>query len=1215
MNTPNVSRLSVTDNDGKPASLTISTDIVDYVESARTFGREDLSDPNADGRFQRRMVAIPDKQGDVVTPMVLTISSSAGLYLVRKDGTSGDGDGWRLIDVDDSIEAMVGYKPRIRTFNAAWTDEDQVAIVVAFDDQTSERSRVFVAYNLSTRNTDWQNIAWQDLGTREDVRVEGIRVLSDGKGGWRVVLAGDRGPNDMLYLLDSQDAKPFAKSTVFNPAVTLDEIFDFDAAMHPTQGPGIAVLGTNGGTRDLSFRPFPTPEIPIPPVVPLPCPSGATVIESGLTRPVGRSGRLHATNLYISGEGTYLIEAAELRNQEEAAVTEIVSPSVAAQTQDLVVAENSDGSAVVWTVGQGGRLVMVRKSGEQNAPWSTPLSLRNDVVAIAPVHGDDHTTTSLLTVYRDGHAAFLSREQGPSGQWQERRLSVATPEDAIRITCYGTSFRLLDSSGIPIPEKSVSVSASTLSSVVVNGKSAFIGPNLTVTATTDLNGSINVYDRVSSLTPAVYRFQSETLSEAIDVNPSGGVQERLRSMTGDELRGATITNPDGRSESLLPAEYKAGGQLSAQVDAVAQAMQQVAKLSVTTTGQKLPAGVTKAATTASYSSQLNTASIPDGFRMGIQTTAQGVITMENDVINGLINAGEAVGSFFADIGESIADFFEGIGAKIKEGLQFVMAKVEKGLEFICKIGNQVKRFLVDTLEQLGGMLTWLWDQVKTGLEKVWEYLKFVFDWQDIIIARNVMVTATGEAITYVEGCVDELKDKTEDGFNKVIADIRRWQAEIGVPSVKLNPDEAGGGFGKQLMDGLSSVGDVIDKITGNSVIGWVMEKATGLMDEIITIESENPSALAMKTAKDFVGGLISDEINNVMSLWQQLAADIVSIVGREVPSRESISFEMIQNLIIAVGADLVVGFLESVKDLVVRTLELIRGLIEVVRSAVFAKIRFPFIEKIIKLFSPESDVDVSFRLVDAFMLMLAVPSTIAYKLIFNEAPFKKGQTLNLPLGRATVSSYAIGDIMPYMAIAGGFAKLAVAGYQTKQAVAKKDGLGKMGIIGGLFFGGIGLAAEVFARHDPDKEHNGDTINALEMCGIGAASFVLLTSAAFAAAKWGATADSAEIDAAVSIVGNVALVGVGCAVFGILIDYLRQSEDEYQQRRQASESLRWLTRTFDQAGTILIMSGVFPKDPVLKTILIGSGAACKAGTLLFTISQVVTQKTYVDKALA
>ena len=359
MREPHVLSFSTKNTDGETVRFTVGTDIIDYMESSRVFGHEELANPSAHGRFQRRMVAIPDKKGEIVTPMVLTLSNQNKLYLVRKDDVSQNGDGWALIDLSQTLKKIVGESLRVSAFNAAWTENDRITIAVAVDEsgdeKASKRSRVFVAYDLSSQTSDWQNIAWIDGGSRENVVVEGIRVLDNGEEGWTIVFAGNRGQDETLYLLRSSVQQSFAQAHVFNTAIKLDEILDFEVAVYPQLGRGIVVLGkTQGETRRLSFRPFPNydkGELDIPPVQMLPCPPKANVIETGLTRIVHeyRGRKSFGSNIYIGGQGIHEIKAVDMYQERignsKLQPTVVVSPDAAPNVQDLVVAEAADGSA------------------------------------------------------------------------------------------------------------------------------------------------------------------------------------------------------------------------------------------------------------------------------------------------------------------------------------------------------------------------------------------------------------------------------------------------------------------------------------------------------------------------------------------------------------------------------------------------------------------------------------------------------------------------------------------------------------------------------------------------------------------------------------------------------------------------------------------------------------------------------------------------------
>ncbi|MBR0851485.1 hypothetical protein JQ543_27330 [Bradyrhizobium diazoefficiens] len=994
MNTPQVTGFDAKDQQGRAVRLTVSTDIVDYFEATRVFGREDLADPSAHGRYQPRLIAVPDRRPTVTSPMVFSIGNQNDLFLVRHD-SARDG-GWNVVDLDKAIAAKVGTV-RVRALGAAWTDDDRISVAVAVDDGSNTRSRVFVAFDLASATTAFDAIPWIDCGSRDDVRIEGIRVLDNGDKSWTVVLAGQNGPNEAVYLLQSGGSHQFADALVFNPAVTLQEILDFQAGVHPTFGPGLHVLGTSGGQGVLAFRPFPDYDasgrpVTIPPVVPLPCPAGASVLDTGPTGPDG-------ADLYIGGQGVSLITAAELDNAQQAKVVAVTPASVAPDVQKLIAAVAPDGSAAVWTLTLDGTLAVARRPA--GGGFGAPLQLRGNVQEIAAVPGDHHLVTSLLVVYGDSHATLLWQDAAHRS-WQESPLAVADPGTASQVTCYGTVLRVLDGSSIARAGVKVAVSASALASVVVNGSAEFIGPDVRIEAVTDSRGVVGIFDRVRSLTPAIYRFDVDGIG-AFDVNPAGGVHQRFQAMTGDELRAATVT-VDGGSQPLLPDEYRQDGKRG-QVDLIAASFNKGAVLAAGTNG--IGAGIRAAQRGAAFSSALHPATLPAGYKWGIRADANGVSVASGGDIDKLISAADKVGAFFVGLGESIADFFEGIGHKIAQGWTFVVHKAEDAVRFICALGDQVKHFVLNTLEEVGSFFTWLWQQVKTGLEKLWDYLKFLFDWQDMLRVRDVVLDTADETLQYLQRSIADAKRPVSDAFDRAIGTIEGWRKAAGVPPTRIPPAAPGTSLVDRLEQVAKPVQDVIDKAMGNSVVTWVMTRLDKVLGEIVAFEQPNPYDEAMEAAEGFATGLIKDELNDLERGFDSIRADLANLFGNSVPDLRTISADTLRKAVIAVGSDALETLLRGVRDLALRLLDLLQKLVGTLRDALKFKVRLPFIEDFVKLVTGgKVNIDTSFSFAEAFVMLAAVPATIVYKLANGHAPFAKGEVVTLPFGQVTVQSGA-----------------------------------------------------------------------------------------------------------------------------------------------------------------------------------------------------------------
>jgi hypothetical protein len=1184
MNSPNVASFSMLDQQAQATRFTVSTDIVDYMASARTFGREDLADPQQQGRFQRRVIAIPDRRSTVLTPMVLTIGNRNQLSLVRQDTTQG----WQRIDLSRAFG-----NAQVQALGAAWTDDDRITIAVAMSDPAQPTlSRVFVAYDLSSQQTDWDNLPWIDCGTRSTLKLAAIRILDEGDRTWTIVLAGNEGANEAVYLM--QRGQTFNQAFVFNPAVTLQTIFDFEVGVHPIFGGGLHVLGMSGGKRVLSFRPFPTYDKAgriktIPPIVVLPCPSGATVLESSQTRD-------GASDLYIAGQGTQMISADQQDQAIKAQVETVVPAQFAPNVEDLVVGDSGEGAIAVWTLLQNGDLNIVKRSATDSVQpliWGAPLRLRQNVQEIAPIQGDRHTMTSLLIVYTNGRASYLWQDAA-TGVWQETPILVADAGDLTRVPCYGTSLRVLDAAGAPQFHRKVTVSASALCSVILNGETVFLSPTVSIATATDTNGSVSLYDAVQSLTPAVYRFSIESIQAAIEVNPAAGVQQRLHQITADEMRSATFTTPAGTAP-LLPENFRTGNDRT-QVDAIAAALNQVAKLTDATTG--IVPGVQVVSASANYSSDLSLKTVPMGYQWGIEATAQGVKAATPSAIERLVKS-SSTGEFFSNLGETIVDFFEGIGDRVKVSALFVLRKAEDAFEFVCQLGDQIKRFVLKTLEEAGAFFKWLWEQIKTGAEAVWEYLKFAFDWNDILLTRDAMVAATDDALKTFQANIPKLKTYVESGFDTALNQIETWRAEAGVPMTKVTPPAAGTSIFDSVKSFTDPIQALIDQATGNSVIAWVHQRMQSIAAEIIIIESPNPASETIAAVEAFVKGLVADGTDNIFSCWQQIQADLEHLFSHQLPTSKDLSFQLIRNVLIAVGANALVGLLKGLRDLLLRSIDLMHDLVGVMHDALFLKVRFPFVEKLIKLVLPNATIDASFRLIDGLMLLCAIPTTIAYKIMFGESPIKAGEKIPLLHGNIMVQSDTnkMRQLATFGAVGAAFVKLLISSYQTHDAVKEATGEATDAIVPvpvvlgvGAAFAGLGIAAEVMSRHTAQGSL---AVEAVEWTMLGISSLIAAKGVATAiAAKFGNKETAAQVNDGIDTVSYAVHLLLQTAVFGIIIDDLRQSHQPEIPHERMSESLIWAAGMFDQGGSALISAGGVVKDVKVKFALIAAGSLSK-----------------------
>ncbi|QBF33293.1 hypothetical protein [Thalassococcus sp. S3] len=1198
---PNVRSFTSKDKNGQDTRFTVSTEIVDYIHAARAFGTEEMGELDSHGRYQTRMVAIPDLTNTDVAPMLLTIGSGNRLRLVRRGG-AGIGGGWVTQNLSTGFPDSAGTDPAVRAIAAAWSNDGRITIAAAVGPREAKGAdRLLIAYDLNSEADAWNDITWTDCGTRADTEIHGLRVLEDEHHTWTTVVDASGSRVDTLYLIRSNSRQELKRAYVYSPAVDYQEIHDFEPMIDPYVGAGIAVLGSNAGAEVLTFRPFPEFDdngkaISVPPVVPLPCPKGARLLETGQNRNDGH-------DLYISGEGVFVISAEELDNHKDAKVVELMGADVATKVRRLNIAESPDGAVSVWALGTDGNLLTVRSdSAEREADaLSTPLRLRADVQGIAPVYGDGATTTAMIVTYTNGQVAHVHRDAA-SGAWLEAPVLVDAPSEVVKMSCYGVALRMMDSGGMPQMGCKVMVSASAAAHVVVNGKSVFIGPNVKVEATTDANGAVNLYDKVRTLAPPVYRFEIETYDNAIDINPAATAHERLASVTAQDLL----------SSDLLPAVYKTGAR-QGEVEGMVAALNHIAALAKQVTNGVLP-GVRETNGTA-FSNSLKTAKLPVQ-SFALTSGASGIGMADTATADRLIKARATGGDEFAALGDTLSDFFEGIWQGIQDGWTFVVNMTDKALEFICEIGGKIRKFVLETLEEIGGFFTWLWEQMNVALEKVWEFLKFVFNWDDVLLARDVMVNATDQALIFVRDNISGVASHVAKGFGSVKSQIRDWKAEFGVPITELPPVTQGDSFADMFQSAGDALHGLVDQAVGNPVMGWITDQFGNIMDEVIQIDVPEYAPNLLEELESFVAGTLASELDNITETWTQIQADVHAIVGNEVPTTDLFSFDTFAKIVVAAGADAAIGLLNAVEILIIKAIELAAKMIDGLRAILFSSISFPFIEKLIKLVAPGSHVDTSFRLIDAVMLVGAIPATIAYKLIVGKAPFKPGDEKRTVISAVMAQDDDFAAFFEnakyFLGIGAACLKMAAAGYFAIKSFKDDFSTSTFGSIVITVFAALGAAATVFTRHDGE----GDEVSALEWTIVVASTLSAMVAAA--SVFWrvdspipkpsvGGDAPFGHKFYAWTDLGTTSVSLVCSAVaFGFIMDRIGKSKDPADRSREAPEGFRGSATFMDAIGTI---------TSNVATILPMEAAKVKAGLLIVTGGAKAAALTYKSLELA
>ncbi|WP_186303496.1 hypothetical protein [Robbsia andropogonis] len=984
-------RFSTKDIDGKPVSFTVDSQLLDYLEPARTFGAADLLEANTSSHYQPTIIAIPDHRPSTLAPMLLTTGSQQKLQLVRRvgNGLSDLPANFETVDLSAGFADIATGK--VRAFAAAWTADDKVTLAVAVDapspsnDADNGPSQILIAYDVSTAANDWSTLPWINYGARGAIRIDAMRVLREADGTWMTLMSGSAGVLANAYVLRQDRAASFqSDGMVYSTPIDFPDIVDFQVGA-VNGAPTLHVLGTNhAGERVVVSREIPSLDqdgIPVPtPFVTLHSPADANVLATGPDRPQ------HGADLFIGGKGVKRLRAGEFARQEEAVYEEVMAQTATSGIERLVVAEAVDGAMTVWALDNDGRLLMSNcpapASGHpETGRWSAPITLRRGVHEIAAVPGDTFLSASVLVIYDKGHASSLVRDA--QGIWQDEPITVADAGAATRLLTFQTVVSLENAKGNPA-SGCVQLAASVPTTVVLNGHSHFIYPGSDAVIDIPYDGKITISNRALSFSPATYRLKVDNWSEAIDINPAARLYQRFDTLTADELRNAK--RADG--QPLLDEATRATGK-SGTLDALVKSLKQAATLVRSKPGGSN--GVWCVPVNSYASSAVLADTLPDDYSWGLASDGNGDLQAMDHQDAAILGAAAHMSSgeiALLDREWSLSDVWESIASAAGQAVRFVIRKVADVVEFVCEIAGKVGRFILSTLEEIGSFFKWLWSTIKTAAEDVWNFLKFLFSWDDIVAVRDSMKRHAEDQLAYLKTNVLKLKPIVASLFDSAIAKVQETNRNYGFP--QSNPPVAD----TAIEDACKGGSDNKDGTVNSGPGSWIMEQFNNLANGLIRIDMDETGDVGGTLLRSFHDGL--NALSNVSS---NIAAAVKTIFPDGRPSIGDISLETLKRLVMAVGLNIAEGALQFGKALSFTLIEGLAALIDAFKALMFARISSPLLEKLWELIAGEK-VDLSFSIIDFVLLPPALLTTLAFKLAYPKEDLQAVAAVKLPVGDA-----------------------------------------------------------------------------------------------------------------------------------------------------------------------------------------------------------------------
>ena len=722
---------------------------------------------------------------------------------------------------------------------------------------------------------------------------------------------------------------------------------------------GIYTLGTLTDTVELLYSQIYNPYNPVhgnPLVTRFTLPDGAESTETAFTLGANADG---TTDLYVAVAGGLYYLAAQAQT-DRAAPVEIARHTLLRGVSTLNVDVNGE-RIVVWGLNKFGKVFCLRgRVGSQLVPgaWSVPVPLLADALMtntlINRLHGG-----SILFAHTDKDDLVQLSEDPVTTLWAKRSITLppTAPRDMVTVTTYTTHVQLRSDDNLPLNSQTVGLTADRPCSVYVNNRYINLFVDTPIELKTDASGTLTIVQDVTSLGAVSYQLESN--GDSIGINPMRKVTNKLATVkTGDDLN-VEVTDSRGNKQPLV------GPGISAeQKDNTAQMIQQFVGIA-----DKLPS---------------------TGSRRGLgpRPTPRTFDANRGDRLFGLVfHNGSS--SYFADEAGAVAarvladrsllaegaptpdgqaldnviwalagDIYKWATHALDEVEQFFVTVVDDIATGFIKIAGVLYRFLLDALASVVDGINFVLEKIKVFLDDLIKWLGFLFEWPDIVRTHRVLKNLFKQFARYSVDNLTTLKTDITNSFITIEQELGKW---ANLPVLTQSPSSIAGST-------------PVPAGSSDPQLHWGVQH----LNNGATVS--NTSYTQAVPEQSELERLLNEVLDAMQREETTFANAISQLQTQVVEQFKELTVTQVLQKIVVIVLDVL---LETVENMLVTAIDIVQILVEGVIDFLDAPLDVPIISQI---YATATEGD-SLTILDALCLVVAIPTTILYKLAEGKAPY------------------------------------------------------------------------------------------------------------------------------------------------------------------------------------------------------------------------------------
>ncbi|MEL6864501.1 MAG: hypothetical protein AAFP19_08785 [Bacteroidota bacterium] len=891
--------------------------------------------------------------------------------------TNGKGSGWKKHGISKDLSG------KVKQFNVAQNQDNwTIDLLVVMRD--GDKDVLYTWFDVSSDDSFWADEVkpnWTKMeDTRSDKPADGhleiaSTFLADIKGESNYLLVDVKNDNDQIdrYWVKMDDEnkakwseKPLVGNFTTNSALT-------DVFGKPGNAvPGFYTLAAVNDIVDCVFQPlydkYGEPGDTAP-AMNFDLKDTGLVVNEVAMGGCSAFGKPTATDIFLAGAGKLFYLPAK-DQKHDAKPTMVLESDEFTNVKELHV-NSSDHQMIVWGMNHEGEVFYTTCKLDKDNPdadklkdkanWSLPLILFSDVARMSTYLDKG---TGAITIFGNHGKELHKRTQDPKqGVWRSENIELpksdAKHQSALS---YSSTLKVSDDKRKPMANAKVTLTAVSGTSVYINNVYHWLGDD-PVTVETNNNGTLHIIEWTTGLQGTSiegYLEDYDKKDSAFRFDPGSLPIVKMKSLDSvDKLNKAEIKNKDGSTKPLISDDKVTDDQKQTLIDSVK-----------------------------------NLSAAHDSLTGKSEASSEGGQEMQMVAANA-----ESTGDVLKYIAVAAGDALQFAGNAGKGVIKIVngaVAGAKAAWHFVLEVGDKVYGFVLDTIKKVAHALEAIWDAVIGAIGDLIDFLKFLFNVGDIIRTKKVIEQLFK---LFTAGISEDLKDfkgSFDDNFDAAKKIIEDWLSETTGQWKKdreKDHTESCWNLEPPYVDKIASFLGTIEKYEkilkplsttpASFVMGHMFTQLGSSSIQAPGFDEGLMKSIGDKGEWDKLFSFLKDHKEEIKSLKNKLLNMFVDDANK----LGELSFK---ELIVQIVEDVVSGVLEIVKTAIDLLLDLLILLVEEIPKILDAPIQIPLVSSLLKdLF----DVELP-SVLDIMSMVCAIPATVVYKALFNEAPFKDNDFVN-----------------------------------------------------------------------------------------------------------------------------------------------------------------------------------------------------------------------------